>query len=341
MRQRLGCLSGTGLVATLITALLIAGYVYARGGLLFNPGPLNSQSGRILGGVTSHAEIGGNCESCHTAPWESETMADRCLVCHTDIGTELRSVESLHGAILFNSPELSCRHCHSEHRGPEAPLTVIEGSEFPHHAVGFSLEGHQQTSTGESFTCVDCHQDDITNFTTDTCYNCHRQMDAEFSLTHLLTFDAGCLTCHDGVDRYGDDFDHNQFVFQLTGRHAEASCSGCHQNARTIADLQSTPQDCFSCHNPDEPHGGQFGTDCAACHTTTAWIPAEFNGPHAFPLNHGGGATCATCHQAGFTTYTCYGCHEHEEADVIERHLDKEIPNFQNCMECHPTGEKE
>ena len=407
MRQRLGCLSGTGLVAALIAALIIASYVYARGGLLFSPGPLNAQSGRVLGGVTSHAEIGGDCESCHTAPWESETMADRCLVCHTDIGTELRSVNTLHGAILFNSPELSCRHCHSEHRGPEAPLTFIDGSEFPHHAVGFSLEGHQQTSTGESFTCVDCHQDDITTFTTDTCYNCHQQMDAEFSLNHLLTFGAGCLACHDGVDRYGDDFDHNLFVFPLTGRHAEVSCSGCHQNARTIADLQSAPQDCFSCHSPDDPHEGRFGTDCAACHTTdgwspaafdhnlsafpltgrhaelaceqchtsgqfaglptscvgchaepdfhaglfgtdcaachstAAWTPAQFNGQHTFPLNHGGGATCATCHPAGFTTYTCYSCHEHEEADVVERHLDKDILNFQNCMACHPSGEKE
>ena len=341
MRQRLGCLSGTGIVAALIAVLIIAGYVYARGGLLFNPGPLNAQSGRVLGGVTSHAEIGGNCESCHTAPWESERMADRCIVCHTDIATELRSVESLHGAIIFDNPGLACRDCHPEHRGPTAPLLFMEDATFPHEVVGFSLNGHQRTSTGEPFTCDDCHRGDITTFTTDTCFNCHRQMDVEFSVNHLLSFGAGCLACHDGVDRYGDDFDHSQFVFQLTGRHAEVSCSGCHQNARTIADLQSAPQNCFSCHSQDEPHAGLFGTDCAACHSTTAWTPAQFNGQHTFPLNHGGGATCATCHPAGFTTYTCYGCHEHEEAEVVERHLDKEIPNFQNCMECHPTGEKD
>jgi len=407
MRQRLGCLSGTGLIAALIAALVIAGYVYARGGLLFNPGPLNAQSGRALGGVTSHAEIGGNCESCHTAPWESETMADRCVVCHTDIAAQLQDVESLHGTILQNNLDLACRDCHAEHRGPEASLTVIDTEEFPHEAVGFSLHGHQQTSAGEPFTCHDCHADDITTFTTDSCSNCHRQMDPVFTQVHLTTFGPDCLACHDGVDHYGDDFDHNQFAFPLTGKHTEVSCSGCHQNAHTIADLQSASQDCFSCHSQDEPHEGQFGTDCAACHSTdgwspasfdhklsnfpltgahvnvacegchtsrqfqglsavcvtchtepvfhaglfgtdcaachstTAWSPAQFNGQHTFPLNHGGGATCATCHPAGFTAYTCYGCHEHEEAEVVERHLDKEINNFQNCMACHPTGEKD
>ena len=341
MRQRLGCLSGTGLIAALITALIIAGYVYARGGLLFNPGPLNAQSGRVLGGVTSHADVGGNCESCHTAPWESETMADRCVVCHTDIAVELQNVGTMHGAILNNNRELTCRNCHPEHRGPTAQLLFMEDTTFPHELVGFSLNGHQQTAAGDAFICDDCHQGDITTFTADSCYQCHHQMDTEFSIPHLQTFGPGCLACHDGVDHYGDDFDHNQFICQLTGKHAEVSCAGCHQKAHTIPELQSTPQDCFSCHSQDEPHEGQFGTDCAACHTTNVWTPAQFNGQHTFPLNHGGGATCATCHPARFTTYTCYGCHEHEEAEVIERHLDKEINNFQNCMECHPTGEKD
>ena len=322
MRQRLGCLSGTGLVAALITALVIAGFVYTRGGLLFNPGPLNAQSGRLLGGVTSHAEIGGECESCHTAPWESETMADRCLVCHTDIATELRSVNSLHGAILFNSPELSCRNCHSEHRGPAAPLTFIEGSEFPHHAVGFSLDGHQQTAAREPFTCVDCHQDDITTFTTDTCYNCHQQMDAEFSLTHLLNFGASCLDCHDGVDRFDERFDHNTLAFPLTGEHAGLACTQCHINARNVEDFAELPTDCAGCHSEPAFHAGMFGLDCAGCHTTDNWC-AIYNGPHpeisdedegGSGVNHGG-ASCRDCHTQTLNTATCTTCHDSNNPD--------------------------
>lgn len=341
MRKRLGCLTGSGLIAALVTVLVIAGFAYARGGLIFNSGPLNAQSGNMLGGVTSHAETGRECKTCHTAPWESATMADRCIVCHTDIALQMRDAGSLHGRLLQDNPELSCRHCHPEHRGPDAKLTAMEEGVFPHEVVGFSLSAHQLTVAREPFQCEACHHNDVTTFALDTCDTCHRQMDPGFMTTHTVSFGAACLDCHDGVDRFDESFDHNVFSFPLTGRHVGLACAQCHSNARSLEDFALTPQDCYSCHQDDEPHAGQFGTECAACHGTTAWTPAEFNGQHTFPLNHGGGATCATCHPAGFTTYTCYGCHEHTEAEVRERHLDKEILTFQNCMECHPTGQKE
>jgi hypothetical protein len=406
-RNRFGCLSGTGIVAALVTALVIAGYAYARGGLMYNPGPLSTHGDRTLDGVTSHADIGGECKACHTAPWEPETMADRCLVCHVEIAIQMNDSATVHGVLFQNDPGLACRHCHPEHRGPDAPLTVMEDVPFPHEVVGFSLRAHQRTAAQAPFQCDDCHQNDITSFAPESCDTCHRQTDQVFMTAHTLSFGSACLDCHDGVDRFDERFDHNLFSFQLVGGHASLACVQCHVNVRNLVDFAATPQDCYSCHHADEPHEGRFGTDCAACHTvdgwtpaafdhnlssfpltgahvdvaceschttgqfqglstacvachaepeshagqfgtecaachnTTAWTPAEFNGQHAFPLNHGGGATCATCHPSSFTAYTCYGCHEHTEAEVIERHLDKDIPNFQNCMECHSTGEKD
>lgn len=405
--NRLGCLSGTGILAALLTVLVIAGYAAARGGLLYNPGPLSSEGDRILGGVSSHAETGGECGACHTAPWESATMADRCIICHTDIAEEMREVASLHGTLMHNDPALGCRHCHPEHRGASAPLTLMEDlSSFPHEAVGFSLNGHKFTAAREPFQCTDCHHEDVSTFAPENCDACHRQMDPGFMAAHTLSFGSACLDCHDGVDRFDENFDHNVFSFRLTGKHVELACVQCHVNARGLGDFSVTLQDCYSCHHDDEPHEGRFGfdcsqchtadgwspatfdhnlssfpltgahtavaceschvdqqfqglstacfachaepafhlglfgTDCAACHTTSAWTPAEFAGPHLFPLNHGGGATCATCHPTGFVTYTCYGCHEHNEAEVREEHLDEGITSFQNCMECHPSGEK-
>jgi hypothetical protein len=82
--SRLGCFTSTGIIAALITALVIAGAAFAQGGVLYSPGALNAQSGEMLGGVTSHAETGGECKVCHVAPWSTEGMADRCAVCHTD-----------------------------------------------------------------------------------------------------------------------------------------------------------------------------------------------------------------------------------------------------------------
>lgn len=403
--NRLGCLSGTGIVAAVITSLLIVGYVYAQGGLLYNPGPLNSQSGEMLGGVTSHAETGGNCKACHTAPWESARMEDRCVDCHGEIALQMQDVASIHGSMLTGKPDLRCRFCHPEHRGAAASLTEMDGSAFPHEAVGFSLKGHQFKVTREAFVCSDCHADDISRFDLQTCDACHRQMDLGFATAHTLSFGSACLDCHDGMDSLVTDFDHNKFSFKIVGRHTGLACVKCHTNARGLGDFAVTLQDCHSCHRGDDPHdgrfrfdcagchdengwtparfdhnlsnfpltgahtnlvceqchssgqfaglsttclschdepsyhAGQFGTDCAACHTTLAWTPAQFNGPHTFPLNHGdGGASCATCHPASFSSYTCYGCHEHNETKVRSEHLEEGITNFQNCMECHPDG---
>ena len=98
--RRLGCISGAGIIAVLVTLLLIAAFVVVRGGSLFIPGPLNAQaSGEALGGVRSHAETGGRCAACHTAPWAADTLADRCLACHIPIAAELDDPLSLHGAL--------------------------------------------------------------------------------------------------------------------------------------------------------------------------------------------------------------------------------------------------
>lgn len=406
--RRLGCFSGTSIFVAIVTALVIAGYAYARGGLLYNPGPLNAQRGEMLGGVTSHAETGGDCQACHTAPWERATMADRCLDCHSDLSGQLQDFTSLHGRMMKDAAAITCRNCHPEHRGADASLTEMDELTFPHEALGYSLRGHQFTAARKAFTCADCHADDISQFDLQTCDTCHRQIDSAFTETHEANWGGDCLLCHDGVDTYGNDFDHNRLAFPLAGGHANISCYDCHANARTIADLQSASQDCATCHAADDVHAGKFGadcaschtpsnwkdatfdhsrsdfpltgahqqvecekchvndqfagtpsacvachadpvfhlglfgTDCAACHTTTAWSPATFNEPHTFPLNHGeeGTVSCATCHPSSFTTYTCYGCHEHTEIEIRSKHIEEGVSDFQNCMECHPTGQK-
>lgn len=315
--NRLGCLTGTGLLAALITAFAIAGYALASGGLMYNPGPLNAQKSERLGGVTSHAEIGGNCKACHTSPWESTIMADRCAVCHTDIAAQMRDVASMHGTLLHNNPNLGCRHCHPEHRGATAKLTELNDAGFPHQAVGYSLQGHQRTAANVPFTCDDCHRGDITKFALDSCQSCHSQMDLAFMKAHSLAYGDACLNCHDGVDRFGKGFVH-PVAFQLTGKHMNAICTHCHTDARTFADFAKAPQDCNSCHHKDEPHQGRFGSDCASCHATTGWTPAKFDhnlatfklvGAHA-------DVKCEQCHLNNVfkgTPSDCYSCHKKDD----------------------------
>ncbi|HSQ39385.1 MAG TPA: hypothetical protein VLM78_04430, partial [Anaerolineales bacterium] len=107
--SRLGCFTSTGIIAALITALVIAGVAFSQGGVLYSPGALNAQSGEMLGGVTSHSETGGECKTCHVAPWETSTMADRCAACHTDIAVQMFDVAKLNGMITQKSPTLVCR----------------------------------------------------------------------------------------------------------------------------------------------------------------------------------------------------------------------------------------
>lgn len=119
--SRLGCFAFTGILAALATAVVIAVVTFTQGGVLYSPGDLNAQAGESLGGVTSHAEIGGNCKACHAAPWSSLTMADLCTTCHVDVAVQMRQVASLHGAMADKSSRLNCAACHPDHRGADAP----------------------------------------------------------------------------------------------------------------------------------------------------------------------------------------------------------------------------
>ena len=334
--NRLGCLSGTGIIAAIIASAVIAGYAYARGGLLYNPGPLNAQSGEMLGGVSSHAETGGNCKACHAAPWESARMEDRCVDCHGGIALQMQDVATMHGSILTGQPDLRCRFCHPEHRGADAKLTELGDASFPHEVVGFSMEGHQFKVAREAFNCSDCHADDISKFDLQTCDTCHRQMDPGFMTAHVLSFGSACLDCHDGVDSLVTGFDHNRFTFKLEGSHASLDCVKCHVDARSKGDFINAFQDCYSCHRSDEPHEGRFGRDCAACHSVDGWSPAKFDHDlSAFKLEgKHTDVACESCHQNNAyigTPTDCYSCHRQDDEHGGQYGID--------CAACHnPTN---
>jgi hypothetical protein len=187
--------------------------------------------------------------------------------------------------------------------------------DFPHNGLGFSLISHQVKQDGQPFQCVDCHPDEYTSHTCDTC---HGQIDATFIDQHIFEYGSECLGCHDGVETLGADFDHAETRFPLTGGHIESLCAECHANPRTRADFQSTPTTCVDCHAEDEPHGGRFGQDCASCHTADAWSPAEFDHDLAhFKLTgEHVEVACSSCHRNGVlagTPMDCASCHADDD----------------------------
>src|SRR5437879_3020674 len=88
-----------GRIAVVVTVGAVVVGVALSGGGMFSPGKLNAQSkgGVQLGGVSSHAELGGKCSACHVSPWSGQTMADRCMACHTDIRGQIDGHQPLHG----------------------------------------------------------------------------------------------------------------------------------------------------------------------------------------------------------------------------------------------------
>lgn len=334
--SRLGCLTPAGFLAAGLTLIVIGSITLLRGGVLFTPGALNAQPGKPLGGYTSHAEFGNRCRLCHAPFWDAEDMDGRCQDCHTDITAQRADPTTLHGALFQQSPALTCRNCHPEHRGPTAPLTDLNIEHFPHEKVGFSLQGHASHPNGQPFACQDCHAEGFPPFDQAVCETCHRQIDPLFTQAHILAFGSDCLACHDGIDTYGNDFDHNVFAFPLTGKHAEATCASCHRYARTVADLRAAPQDCFSCHTQNDPHEGRFGSDCAVCHTPNGWTPAIFDhNLAAFSLTgEHVSVACEACHIDNTfrgTPTDCFSCHAQD---------DPHEGRFGNdCAACHtPDG---
>ena len=300
MNRRLGCLSPIGILVAILAVVALATITFVWGPILFSAGPLNASPGAApLGGVGTHAELTRKCAACHPAPGTSQTMADRCVTCHQDIDAQRRDNTGLHGRLAAANGNIPCRSCHPEHRGSTAPLTVIDPVTFPHDVTGYSLRGHQDTREGATVTCVGCHGQDPLRFDQAACVTCHSDLDVAFMQQHVAAFGQQCLSCHDGVDRYGPGFDHNTAPFPLAGRHADVPCGQCHTSAVTVLALQQTPRACVACHAQDDRHQGRLGQQCEDCHKPTNWQDAAFDHARSiFPLTGAHAqVTCAQCHK--------------------------------------------
>jgi len=325
----LGCFNFTGLLAVLIVLFFIAGVSLARGGTLFSPGKLNAKPGTLtLGGVRSHAEILA-CKACHVAPWEVQTMSDRCVDCHQNIQS---NPEDFHKVMLAEGEQTTCLECHTDHHGTDGSLTILDLSHFPHAKLGFSLHTHIKMADGTPFTCSGCHFGNYVSFDQNTCTECHRTIDPSYMKNHLEAFSINCLSCHDGRETFGKAFDHGKVAFSLTGKHVPLACQECHKAAQTITDLKATAQDCTTCHLQNDAHGGRFGLDCGSCHNPDGWIPAKFDHNLAnFKL--AGKHTqveCEKCHIDGKYAgipQDCFSCHGKD--DVHKGQLG------QDCASCH------
>jgi hypothetical protein len=331
-----GFLTRSGYIAALVVILVVVVVTLAMGGVLFSPGGLNAVSGAPLGGASSHSSLTGQCNQCHVSFWSRTTMADRCLGCHTDVSTQRLNTSSLHGLLYQSNPSATCRNCHPDHHGPLAPLTVMDMSLFPHEAEGYSLAAHKLAMDGSPFTCKGCHAHYSIAFDQSVCTTCHAQLESAFIQTHSQDFGSACLNCHDGVDTYGRKFNHDLVAFNLIGKHAPLACAQCHIKARTLADLQNAPRDCFSCHNAQDAHQGRLATNCGGCHNPDGWTPAlmDHNLASFKLVGLHVDVACSSCHIKNVyygTPSDCLTCHRKDDPH-------KGQFGNQDCGACHTAS---
>lgn len=275
--------------------------------------------------VGVHARL--DCQACH-ANGQYTNLALECSGCH--LGQYLTVVTPDHAAAGFPH---DCNQCHT------ATTTGWQGATFEHSETFPLTQGHAVSD------CNRCHAQGYGNTGT-ACYPCHTaDYEEAADPNHVASeFPQDCATCHTSAGWSPATFDHNLSRFPLTGAHVSTDCAACHVDGR----YTGTTTDCNGCHaadyqattNPNHA-ASSFPSDCAQCHTTTAWRPAEFDHNLArFPLTGAHLSTdCAQCHVDGQytgTTTVCVGCHAaNYDGSANPPHVAGQFPL--ECEQCHGT----
>jgi hypothetical protein len=152
---------------------------------------------------------------------------------------------------------------------------------------------------------------------------------------------TACGACHVSTTWADVRFNHERTGFSLTGRHARASCKGCHVRDFT----QPLARTCASCHA--DVHAGEVGVRCEGCHDTTDWksrLDVDAHRRTNFPLLGAHAMVpCVECHlearerRFSRATVECQGCHQGAVGRTTGAAVDHAVLGFdtRNCRECH------
>ncbi len=197
----------------------------------------------------------------------------------------------------------------------------------------------------------------------DRCLRCHAPIADQVKVRNGLHGDlqgASCASCH--PDHLGPAHALSPPVpariahdrFPLVGKHAAVACASCHPRGYV-----GTPTACVRCHV--DRHQGALGSDCAACHSTTSFVPTIHPpGAHRTPMtgahapvacdgchkrgrNLSGAVACATCHDRGHggTDGPCEACHSTRswaQLDFDHKFCSCILPGKHQtapCLACH------
>jgi hypothetical protein len=317
----------------------------------FSPGPLSSAHEAI--------DRPTACLECHEP--KRATTPVRCLVCHKPLGARIAAQRGYHGRDPGRSTE--CASCHPEHGGRGASLVRWpDGRErFDHDLTGYVLTGGHRT-----LECRSCHAPSLIRAAdvraakdlklqsthlglSARCADCHGDIHRGQFAAQLQK--ADCSLCHTTEGWAGVAVDHAKTRFPLSGKHAVVACERCHfsendagrrvARGTALSFVRFTPvphQACIDCHA--DVHKGQYGADCARCHSTVGWasiaMGAFDHDKTRYPLRgRHRGVECAKCHKTGdfkkrIAFAQCTDCHQDRHAGQLAK-----SPSRGLCEACH------
>lgn len=184
------------------------------------------------------------------------------------------------------------------------------------------------------------------------CFACHTPF--------LGSSPAKCITCHKVAEiglktTTGVPIAKEKKNVAFHQQLIEDDCVACHSDHKGVqafrpigrfshelvqSDLQER---CDSCHSgPGDALHLKIKGNCSQCHTQQAWLPATFRHEEFFRFDRHHDTECVTCHiNNDYANYSCYGCHEHSRSKIREEHVEEGIYEYENCVECHRSGDED
>jgi len=270
--------------------------------------------------IAGHAKLEANCKECHVR-FDKDAQTGLCAGCHKEVGADILSHKGFHGRL----EEKECRDCHTDHKGRNARIVILDVTKFDHAKTDFPLLGAHQRQ--EKVKCKDCH-DTRKKYSEapGACNGCHRKDDK-----HKGSLGSDCSSCHNERDWKEAKFDHGKTRFALTGKHVDVACKKCHIDPSRYKEAS---QECVACHLKDDKHKSQYGKKCERCHTDSDWKKIDFE--HDLKtkfklLGKHESVKCLSCHKGPLykekTPTTCIACHRKD--DVHKGGLGEK------CATCH------
>ncbi|MBI5646580.1 MAG: cytochrome C [Ignavibacteriae bacterium] len=304
-----------------LLAFLLAGYAPTLHSQLVSPGKLS----------TVHAALDGvnDCAKCHN--FGDKSVRVNCLACHAEIRSRVERGLGYHAF----TKKLECSACHKEHHGRDFKLIRWDPAKFDHRQAGFELVGKH---AGKE--CRACHipknivQKEIRGKSAaakqrtylglePACINCHTD-------GHAGQLGSDCARCHTPADWKQNSFTHSRARFPLLGKHADVACTKCHPplpgatgTGMAAMKLHGLAfKTCGDCH--EDKHKGQFGKDCAQCHTPESWKSVRLSSNAGFDHSKTRFAL-----QGRHASLACAKCHVGGD---IAKYRNKELGS---CLLCH------